>query len=49
MTVQSLDQEDLLEFHIQQPIPVFLSRESQGLKSLVGLSQWGPKELDTTE
>ena len=32
-----------------QPTPVFLCRESQGQRSLVGYSPWGCKELDTTE
>ena len=33
----------------QQPIPVFLSGESHGQRSLVGYSPWGHKESDTTE
>ena len=32
-----------------QPTPVFLPGESQGRWSLVGCSQWGPTESDTTE
>ena len=32
-----------------QPTPVFLPGESQGQGSLEGYSQWGHKELDTTE
>ena len=32
-----------------QHTPVFLPGESHGLKSLVGCSLWGHKELDTTE
>ena len=32
-----------------QPIPVFLTGESHGQRSLVGYSLWGLKELDTTE
>ena len=32
-----------------QPIPVFLTRESRGQRSLVGCSPWGCTELDTTE
>ena len=32
-----------------QPIPVFLTGESHGQKSLVGYSPWGCKELDMTE
>ena len=32
-----------------QPTPVFLPRESQGRRSLVGYSPWGCKESDTTE
>ena len=32
-----------------QPAPVSLPGESQGQRSLVGYSPWGPKELDTTE
>ena len=30
-----------------QPTPVLLPRESQGWRSLVGYSPWGPKESDT--
>ena len=33
----------------QLPTPVFLPRESQGQRSLVGYSPWGCKESDTTE
>ena len=32
-----------------QPAPVFLPREPQGQRSLVGYSPWGHKESDTTE
>ena len=32
-----------------RPIPVFLPGKSHGLRSLVGYSPWGCKELDTTE
>ena len=32
-----------------QPTPVFVPGESQGLRSLVGYSPWGGKELDMTE
>ena len=32
-----------------QPTPVFLPGKSHGLRSLVGYSPWGRKELDTTE
>ena len=32
-----------------QPTPVFLPRESHGLRSLVGYRPWGHKESDTTE
>ena len=32
-----------------QPTGVFLPGESHEQRSLVGYSQWGPKELDTTE
>ena len=32
-----------------QPIPVFLSGESHGQRSLEGYSPWGRKESDTTE
>ena len=32
-----------------QPTPVLLPGESHGLRSLVGYSPWGRKELDTTE
>ena len=32
-----------------QPTPVFLPGESPGQRSLVGYSQWGHKESDTTE
>ena len=33
----------------QQPIPVFLTGESHGWRSLVGYSPQGHKESDTTE
>ena len=32
-----------------QPTPVFVPRESNGQRSLVGYSPWGYKESDTTE
>ena len=32
-----------------QPTPVFLPRESQGRRSLVGCCLWGRTESDTTE
>ena len=32
-----------------QPTPVFLPGKFHGHRSLVGYSQWGCKELDTTE
>ena len=32
-----------------QPTPVFLLRESQGRRSLVGCCLWGRTESDTTE
>ena len=32
-----------------QPTPVFLPGKSHGLRSLVGYSPWGRKELDMTE
>ena len=32
-----------------QPIPVFLSEESHGQRSLEGYGPWGCKELDITE
>ena len=32
-----------------QPIPVLLSGKSHGLRSLVGYSPWGLKELNMTE
>ena len=32
-----------------QPTPVFLPRESQGQRSLVGCCLWGRTESDTTE
>ena len=32
-----------------QPTPVFLPRESQGQRSLVGCRIWGHTESDTTE
>ena len=31
------------------PTPIFLPRESNGQRSLVGYSPWGHKELDMTE
>ena len=39
--VQSLDWEDPLE-EGWQPTPVFFPGESQGWRSLVGYSPWGP-------
>ena len=32
-----------------QPTPVFLPGISHGLRNLAGYSEWGHKELDTTE
>ena len=32
-----------------QPTPVLLPGKSHGLRSLIGYSPWGHKELDTTE
>ena len=32
-----------------QPAPVFLPGESHGLRSLVGYSPWGHKEMDTIQ
>ena len=32
-----------------QPTPVFLPREFQGQRNLLGYSPWGHKELDMTE
>ena len=32
-----------------QPIPVFMSGEAHGQRSLVAYSPWGHKELDTIE
>ena len=46
--VQSLCWEDPMEDK-WQPTPVFLPREFQGQRSLVGYSPWGCKELDMTE
>ena len=34
---------------VWQPTPVFLPRESQGLRGLVGCRLWGRTESDTTE
>ena len=41
----------ILQARLQQwhPIPVLLPGKSHGLRSLVGCSPWGHKELDTTE
>ena len=33
----------------EKPTPVFLPGKSHGQRSLVGSSQWGQKESDTTE
>ena len=46
--VQSLCWEDPMEDK-WQPTPVFLPREFQGQRSLVGYSPWGHKQSDTTE
>ena len=46
--VRSLSQEDPLEKEMQST-PVLLPRKYHGLRSLVGPSPWGRKELDTTE
>ena len=45
--VRSLGREDLWRRR-WQPTPVFLPGESQGQRSLVGYSAWGPKESDMT-
>ena len=45
--VQSLGWEDPLEKGMATPI--FWPGEFQGQRSLAGYSQWGLKELDTTE
>ena len=46
--VQSLDREDLLEKEMAAH-SVLLPGKFHGLRSLVGYSSWGCKELDTTE
>ena len=46
--VQSLGWEDQLEKE-WLPIPVFLSEEFHGQKSLAGYSPWGHEELGATE
>ena len=45
--VRSLGQEDPLVKE-WQPTPVFLPGKFHGLRSLVGYSPWGCKELDAT-
>ena len=45
--VQSLCWEDPLEKG-KVPIPVFLTEEFHGQRSLAGYSPWGPKESDMT-
>ena len=47
--VRSLGREDPLEEGILKPTPVFMPRESQGQRSLVGYGPQGRKETDTTE
>ena len=48
--VRSLGREDPLEKGmVTEYTPVFLPREFQGQRSLVGYSPWGCKESDTTE
>ena len=47
-TFQSLGEEEPLEKEMATS-PVSLPGESHGQRSLVGYSQWGPKESDTTE
>ena len=54
--LQSLGWEDLLEKEMATHssilvwrIPVFLSGESHGWRSMVGYSSWGRKESDMTE
>ena len=47
--VQSLGWRDPLGKEMATPTPVFLPGESHRQRSLVGYSQWGGKELDTTE
>ena len=46
--VQSLGHKDPLRRE-WQPTPVFLPGEFYGQRSLTGNSQWGHRELDTTE
>ena len=46
---QSLGQEDPLEEGMATHSSGFLPAESHGQRSLAGYSQWGYKELDTTE
>ena len=41
--------QDLAQRGKWQPTPVFLPRESQGQRSLVGCRLWGRTESDTTE
>ena len=45
---RSLGREDPLEKETV-PTPVLLPGKFHGLRSLVGFSPWGRKELDTTE
>ena len=47
-SVKSLDGEDPLEKEVATHSSI-LARESHGQRSLVDLSPWGCKELDTTE
>ena len=47
--VQSLGQEDPLEYEMASHSPVFLLGKFHGQRSLEGYSPWGRRELDTTE
>ena len=47
--VRSLGWEDSLEERAWQPTPVFLPKNPQGQRSLMGCTSWGHKESDTTE
>ena len=47
--VGSLGWKDPLEEEMTTRSRIFLQAKFQGQKSLAGYSQWGPKELDTTE
>ena len=47
--VGSLGWKDPLEEEVTTRSRIFLQAKFQGQKSLAGYSQWGPKELDTTD